>query len=162
MVVACKSLLFWPKKSIRHIYIRSLLGPMIPLNSFINYSSQLVFVQDKWILLHSMSYWLLVHVQGIPLELFFYLVDLANWTNRIHHNFFICFKTYTSIMYVFKKKTCTCSDILMFINRKKFCLVIWVIYTHNRLGTVAGVCLLNTRQGFFHSNALYICIWYST
>lgn len=87
------------------VYIYSIItGPMIPLNSFINYSSQLVFVQDKWILLHSMSYWLLVHVQGIPLELFFYLVDLANWTNRIHHNFFICFKTYTSIMYVFKKK----------------------------------------------------------
>lgn len=124
MVVACKSLLFWPKKSIRHIYIRSLLGQMIPLNSFINYSSQLVFVQDKWILLHSMSYWLLVHVQGIPLELFFYLVDLANWTNRIHHNFFICFKTYTSIMYVFKKTMY--NDILMFI-RKKFCVAIWVI-----------------------------------
>lgn len=126
MVVACKSLLFWPKKSIRHIYIRSLLGLMIPLNSFINYSSQLVFVQDKWILLHSMSYWLLVHVQGIPLELFFYLVDHANWTNRIHHNFFICFKTYdTSIMYVFKKKNMY-NDILMFI-RKKFCLAIWFI-----------------------------------
>lgn len=126
MVVACKSLLFWPKKSIWHIYIRSLLGPMIPLNSFINYSSQLVFVQDKWILLHSMSYWLLVHVQGIPLELFFYLVDLANWTNRIYHNFFICFKTYTSIMNVFKTKKNMYSDILMFI-RKNFCVAIWVI-----------------------------------